>query len=98
MKPPDRGWVIFVLLIAWAFWMVNCGRTWAHANTRQGYEHGMRMCVENIQELAAYKDAYSRGDSTAVPLTDSTGNVTWVWHKKTGWKHWTDSIPKVGLP
>ena len=97
MKPPDRGWVILTVLLGWSFWMWSCGQGLSHANTRQGYDHGLRMCIEQIGELAAYKDAYSRGDSIAVPITDSTGVIMWVWHQKTGYRYWSD-IRKPELP
>lgn len=99
MKPPLQGWVIFVALIALSASMYACGQALAHRNTQDGYGAGIRMCINQTAALAAYKLAYTQGDSTAVPVdTNGDGEWNFVWHNEEGFEKWLDSIRVVKLP
>ena len=100
MKPPERGWVIFVLLIAWSVWMVACGQTMGHRNFRLGHGAGLRVCTDQTMALAKYVQAYSQGDSIAVPIDlDGDGIFEFLWtDRNAGYGRWVDDIRKVELP
>ena len=100
MNPPHVGWLVFVALIALSAWMYSCGQSMAHRNFRLGYEAGERMRTDRQLALARYMEAYTQGDSIAVPVdTNSDGIWDFVWTpRREGFKRWMDSLRIVELP